>query len=432
MATKASKHPGLYWRGRYWWLTKDPVTGKPESTRCTTLAAARAVLAERERLAADPAYAASHAATISQQCTRFVALKRGSVTETTLDYMALKLGHFARVLGADMPLASVTPSAFDLYVSKRREEGAHDHTISKEVKIAIAMLRSAKRVGRFTGDLETLRPEYLRTSYVPRERAMTMTEVMGLLGHLRPDLAALLCLSVALGLRRSESLKLTPEDIDLDAGLVVVRGTKTKGSRRVVPVLSPFRGLLERALPHLPIGEVPNNLYRDLAVACRHAGIEKCGPNDWRRSHATILAELGAEAEQTRKLLGHSSTQMVDRIYARPKAEALGRLIEGAIERSAGVVDASSPEGSTELVATDKVAESLTAPYTQEPLPRPPKPKVSGSNPLGRAASTPTGEQQRSAGVAAVEIPALVALGYAAAWLGVLPANDTDPRKGVA
>src|SRR5690606_27726843 len=107
MGTKASgKHPGLYKRGRYWWLTKDPVTGRAESTRCTSIEAARAILAERERLAADPAYAASHAATIAQQCSRFIALKRGSVAQTTLDYMALKLGHFARVLGPESSLAT--------------------------------------------------------------------------------------------------------------------------------------------------------------------------------------------------------------------------------------------------------------------------------------------------------------------------------------
>src|SRR5512138_871278 len=66
---RREKHPGLYLRGRYWWLRHDPVTGRAESTRCTDLDAARAYQAQRERQALDPSYAAPK---LGEQCARFI------------------------------------------------------------------------------------------------------------------------------------------------------------------------------------------------------------------------------------------------------------------------------------------------------------------------------------------------------------------------
>ncbi len=394
-AKSSGKHPGLYKRGRYWWITRDPVTGRAESTRCANLKAAQACLAERELLAADPAYAASQAARAGSQVAAFLEMKGAAKrSPATMGYYREKLGHWLRIFG-DAPLARfVDPSTFDTFVTERRNEGASDHTISKEVRVFSQVLKMAKRAGHYSGDIAILKPHDLTTSYVPRTRAMTTDEVARLWPELSTRWAALLDVSVALGLRLSECAKVNPEtDVNLVTGLVTVRGTKTKGSARTVPILSPFRPLLERALPHLPVGP-GNNLYRDVANACKRAGVQYATPNDWRRSHATILAELGVDADVLRRLLGHTTRQMVDRIYSQPRPEAIGRLAELAIaQRSAGVAKVAEYESCSTGEATAKCAEVNDSEETGADrfgfLSRRSQVQLLPGAPLPRVASTP-------------------------------------------
>ena len=68
---------------------------------------------------------------------------------------------------------------------------------------------------------------------------------------------------VVFGGRRAELMRCTAADYDKKRGVFRVRGSKTADSKREVPVLSPFRGLVKRGLPGLPI-ETWNNTYRDL------------------------------------------------------------------------------------------------------------------------------------------------------------------------
>ena len=364
---RREKHPGLYLRGRYWWLTCDPVTGRAESTRCTDLEAARAYQAQRERQALDPSHAAPK---LGEQCARFIELKAPRVAPATVGFFREKLGHWVRVFGQDASLGEVgSPAAGDRYVAQRRSEGASDPTISKEVRVMRQVLHIAKRAGHYTGDLAALKPHDLTTSYVPRKRALTLEDVERVHPELGARTGALLDLAVGLGLRLSEAEGLRPEDVDLLAGQVRVRGTKTEDSDRTVPILSPYRHLVERALPHLPVGRV-NNMRRNAIVAFRRAGLEYASPNDWRRSHATILAELGVDRDVTRRFLGHTSTQMVDRVYSQPRVDALAALAEHAIaQRSVRVVETVQDGASCCGFAVAKCSESLPGASDYSPYP---------------------------------------------------------------
>jgi len=133
---------------------------------------------------------------------------------------------------------------------------------------------------------------------------------------------------VALGLRWSEAMRLLLTDIGPTE--VLVRGTKTKGSRRVVPILSLYRPLLEGAMPHIPL-QPWARVHQTLMWACKRCGIDYCSPNDFRRTHATLLHESGVDRDVIRRLLGHTSTAMVDRIYGQPRTEALKDLAEARL-----------------------------------------------------------------------------------------------------
>jgi integrase len=240
-----------------------------------------------------------------------------------------KLGHWIRLVGAETPLATLTPAAFDTYVAQRREEGVSDHTISKEVTHLLSVLRLAKRGGCYPIDIETLRPPDLHAGYVPRKRALTRPELVALLTELPPHRSALVAICVALGCRLGEARRLLPTDIEKER--VLIRGTKTKSSQRWVPILSFYRPLLEQARPWLPV-EPWGKVWRDMAAACRRAGIDKVTSNDLRRTHSTLLIEAGVDRDVVRRLLGHTTTTMVDRVYGQPTTEALAQLAERKLE----------------------------------------------------------------------------------------------------
>lgn len=328
----SAKREGFYKRGesRFWWCRTDPVTGKACSTGCTDLEAAKLWRAGRERLAADPAYAASLEATFGEWAQKFLASKRrdGS-SKDTVDFYRWKLGHPLRFWGADRKLATIDPTTFDEYVAQRRAETASDHTISREVDATIQALKLAKRAGVYSADLTTLRPPDLHASYVPRKRTLSRSEVARLRAHLSPIGDAFVCVCLALGCRRSEALKLQPSDIDMAAGVAFIRGTKTEGAEREVPVLSVFRELLEAAMPMLPLDPSRRAYVSvELRRACLKAGIPHASPNDLRRTHATWLLEAGVDRDVIRRLLGHTTTRLVDQVYGRPAPAALAALAE--------------------------------------------------------------------------------------------------------
>lgn len=322
-----TKCDGLYLRGRTWWATTDPITGGRKSTGCTDRTAARAWLAQRQRLAADPAHAAASQATLGDWIRRTLADKRAHRSAGTVNVYEDKLGHWARILGVGSRLSEITPSTCDRYAEQRRAEGAAVLTIYKEFSAMTQLLKAAKRAGCFPGDLAALRPMWVVQHVVPRKRALTAPEVSALLAACHPRLRALVSRLVGLGLRLGEACRMRPEDLDRGSWVVSVRGTKTAGSRRVIPVLAPFR---EMVLASLEVGEFGQylNVTRDLAKACKRAGIERCTPNDLRRTQATLLHEAGVDPDVIRRLLGHSTTAMVNRVYAQPRPQALAELAE--------------------------------------------------------------------------------------------------------
>jgi hypothetical protein len=65
----------------------------------------------------------------------------------------------------------------------------------------------------------------------------------------------------------------------------------------------------------------------DLARASKTAGIPRVTPNDLRRTFASWLIEAGVTREEVAKMLGHSGTAMVFRVYGRADPEKEGESI---------------------------------------------------------------------------------------------------------
>lgn len=321
------KEDGLNKRGAIWWLRSDPVTGKRRSTGCKDKPAAIAYRAERERLAINPAYAAAHQATVGKWAKELLRVKTQSRSKGTADMYATKLGHVTRIFGEGCRMVDMNPGSVDRFISVRRDEGAKDYTIGKEFIAIRQMCKLAKRSDEWTGDLDTLKPADFSDGYVPRETTLTLEEVMKLFAVMPPDKVVATALA-GLGCRRAELQRISREDIDLETWTIRIPGTKTKGSKRRIPVVLPaHRALLTLAAESRLLPVKWPSMSAGLPRYCAKAGVTIATPNDLRRSFATWNVEAGVARSDVAKLLGHTSERMVFQVYGRESAEALGQKI---------------------------------------------------------------------------------------------------------
>ena len=234
----------------------------------------------------------------------------------TLDMYAKRGGHLARLLG-EKQVSVLTVDDVQGYINQRLdEEGAARETVRKELSTLRTALETAKTRGLYRSDPRAVLPSF-KVKYVPRERHLTVEEFAKLLAVLEPQRRRWLMVAVYTGARRSELEALRWEEhINLVSGWALLPGTKTAKARRKVPIPEPLALALETINKRSGAVVAPwANVCRDAAVACKKVGIARVSPNDLRRTYASWLKRAGVDSAVVAKLLGHSSTRMVDLVY---------------------------------------------------------------------------------------------------------------------
>lgn len=167
------------------------------------------------------------------------------------------------------------------------------------------------------------------------------------------------------GMRRGEVLGVRWQDIDLDEGLLHVRqavgsvkgrveikGLKTKGSRRTIPLAEPLivalkqhkRTQNERRLMHAdlwhdndlvfasdtgsPIN--PDNLSSDYRRLVQAAGVRRIRVHDLRHTYVSLALQAGVNIRVISELVGHSDIRITLGTYAHvmpeQRAESVQRI----------------------------------------------------------------------------------------------------------
>lgn len=227
-----------------------------------------------------------------------------------------------RLLGAS-ELSAVHLDQVQDYVDQRLREQASRETIRKELCVLRRALDLAHRRGLASPLPADVLPRF-RTRYVPRKQWLSQTQVWELAEQLEPARKLWLIVAVYTGARLSELERLDWHDVSFEEGQVHIRGRKTLQSDRMVPVhprllrmlagMRRVRGPLLAAWP---------NVRRDLALACKRAGVPRVTPNDLRRTFASWLVQAGESSYVVSQLLGHSSSHMVERVYGRLAQQTL-------------------------------------------------------------------------------------------------------------
>jgi integrase len=314
----------LYKRGKVWWGWYDTPTGELRrvSTKCTDREAARLALRNFERGAQGQASVSAH--TVQEALDYLIDYGLQDKSEGTVRMYTEKGGHLVRLLGTRR-LSSLNQDDVREYIKSRLDDGAARSTVSKELVTLRAALKEANRRGHFPYDPRSIIPAF-KVRYVPRDRYLTLDQFTQLLSTLNQLRQLWVLLAVYTGGRDSEIDSLTYEDIDWKRKTIRIRGTKTAGSDRPVPLHPLLAEVLRKQEKRsgLIVGEWLN-VRRDLGAACDRVKVPRVTPNDLRRTFATWLKQAGTDSAVVAKLLGHASTKMVDLVY--------GRLDEATLRR---------------------------------------------------------------------------------------------------
>lgn len=243
----------------------------------------------------------------------------------TLRCYRQRAGHVLRLLG-DVALASLKLDEVQAFIQQRLAEQAAHETVRKELCVLRRALSLANNRGIECPAPERAIPRF-RAKYVPRKTWLRPGQVHRLLAELPPERGLFLLAAVYSGARLSELQSLQWTDIDFTAEQIHIRGTKTQGSDRFVPLHPRLRDCLTPRRVRGPLLADWPNVRRDLAVACRRAGVPVVTPNDLRRTFASWLVQAGETSYVVAQLLGHSSSVMVERVYGRLAGHTLRTAI---------------------------------------------------------------------------------------------------------
>lgn len=265
---------------------------------------------------------------VSEAMTYYVETGSRDRTEGTRSCYRQRGAHVVRILG-DRAAESLGMDDVHAYAAQRLDEKAAPESVRKEVCILRAALRMAFRRGLLRVDIYERLPPF-RCRLTLRERALPVGEFESLLGALPAPRRLWLLLSAYTGGRDSELMAYEWEHIDWQQEELRIHGTKTEGARRVVPLPKRLLEALREARPDGASGPILlpwSNRRRDLAAACKRAGIEKVTPNDMRRTFASWLVQGGTPLLVVKELMGHRSTRMLERHYARLDRATLRKAV---------------------------------------------------------------------------------------------------------
>lgn len=276
------------------------------------------------------------------------------------------LGHWERVLGT-YALAYITPDTIAAEIDKlsaagdtrrkledgEKPERPKSRKTLKHYRDTLAvLLKNAKAWGWATQNpmegvnaITKIRDE--------RTRFLTDDERAKLLEACRQSdnehLYTVVVFALSTGARKSEILKLTLSDVDLDRGTAILRDTKN-GDTRSVPVARHLADVLTEqkaratalydAMPQPPAtrwlfpradGFQPIDIRTAWENARDKAGLADFRFHDLRHSTASYLAMKGASLVEIAEVLGHRTLQMVRR-YAHLSESHVKGLVESLNE----------------------------------------------------------------------------------------------------
>lgn len=279
---------------------------------------------------------------------------------TFLSYSVVVRNHLIAGLG-DVPLQELTPQHIDKYKADKLAEMA-----PRSVVYQLTLLQSALDQAVKWGYVPRNAASLVDKPRVPRAKSARLTEAEAkqLLAALEGDrLQALYVTAMMTGLRRGELLALKWQDVDLDTGMLRVRGTlmrlngelrisepKTEKGKRTLKLarvtLQALRAHRARQQAEqmmagrrwqdndlvfpttLGTAYEPRNLNRHFNALLERAGLRHVRLHDLRHSFASLLESKGVSLKTLSTVMGHSTIGITGDLYVHPYDESLGKVAD--------------------------------------------------------------------------------------------------------
>lgn len=206
-----------------------------------------------------------------------------------------------------------------------QDERARRATANRVWTILRAALNRAWKEGAIKGEPVWRRVEPFRDVEQARTRYLDRDEIERLLNAIDgPAFQDLVQGALYTGMRYGELCRLRVEDVDVDAGAVLVRESKAPGARHVFlndEGLAFFESLAagrdggESLLRRRGREWRPHEQVRPIRDACHVARIEGASFHTLRHTYASLYLMGGGGLADLAKQLGHTSTRMVETTY---------------------------------------------------------------------------------------------------------------------
>lgn len=199
-------------------------------------------------------------------------------------------------------------------------------TANRHLGLLRAALTLAWREGKVAADTAWRRVAPFKNVTAARVRYLSVAEAKRLINACGEDFRDLVRAALVTGCRYGELAQLNVGDLNLDAGTVAIRRSKTGKARHVVlteegaaffaELCAGRRG--SETLLRRPSGEPwgPSNQTAPLERACRRAGIVPAiNFHGLRHTWASLAVMASVPLHVVGKNLGHADTRMVERHY---------------------------------------------------------------------------------------------------------------------
>lgn len=265
------------------------------------------------------------------------------------------LGAFERQSGLTLPDGDA--ACVESFLAARRADGCQPSTIAAHYRALRAYYSWAERRGLIVSSpmrtIDAPRVPHKRARRMEITHYHALQTVCG--GPLWLDARDRLILMLGFysGLRVGELSALDVGDLDLPHEVLSVRRGKG-GDARVVPLYPDARVALIEYLYARPAWSGPELLLASdggrgvrgrltpwgirqmLARRCAQAGIPRLNPHALRHGFATTMLNAGASMSAVSNMLGHTSTALTERVYAKWLEDGLLAEYRVALKRLRG------------------------------------------------------------------------------------------------
>jgi integrase len=372
MATRQGKGC-IYRRGKIWWV-KLTVDGETiyESTESTVRDDAVQLLRLRQgELAANALPAWLKPSVTVGKVLELVPADLKAYQKKDLANVERQIRRHLGPFFEKIPVKRLSTAKIHEYIAKRQAENAAAATINRELAtlrrgLRLALEHDPPLVGRHFR-IRMLREDNVRQGFLTEQQYLALRKEL-------PDYQQLaLVIAYHVGIRRGELLALKWEQVDFDAGKILLRGSQTKsGHARVLPIYGEMEAWLRFAKAERDL-KCPDTehviaqrckpvtwFYQAWRTACAAAGVHGLLFHDLRRTAVRNMLDAGIDEKTAMLITGHRTRAMIDRYNIRNEKDVLaaGRKLDEYRRRKAAEGAASGDNsGDSQLQPPEKGAK---------------------------------------------------------------------------